>query len=283
MLVNGLNEVNGPPKWGIDSDFVRARVRAPEQLKQARVLQTDPQTFHMRGSPIPTDEAGGGFLRLRSKIDTQSNHWHKATDPAGLQPTPAATARASCGVRAPIRGRPARSATASVGATRRPPRPPTRLSASSVGRAPPETAVTETVAGRLSDLLVASLTDGEERSAARHSSVTAALPAARSISPYPYPSGTGDRRSWAILRPVQYPKSPRNPQKRPRSPVTGCRTSNQAPVPALVAASEASQLAISRRLRSKRSEVLSAERTRGRSSRRKPPLGTGDRPGDDLT
>ena len=83
MLVNGLNEVNGPPKWGIDSDFVRARVRAPEQLKQARVLQTDPQTFHMRGSPIPTDEAGGGFLRLRSKIDTQSNHWHKATDPGG--------------------------------------------------------------------------------------------------------------------------------------------------------------------------------------------------------
>ena len=34
----------------------------------------------------------------------------------------------------------------------------------------------------------------------------AALSADRSFSPYPYPSGTRDRRSWPILRPVGYPK-----------------------------------------------------------------------------
>ena len=39
--------------------------------------------------------------------------------------------------------------------------------------------------------------------------------------PYPYPSGTGDRRSWAILRPVSTPKCLRNAPKRPPSPVAG--------------------------------------------------------------
>lgn len=56
------------------------------------------------------------------------------------------------------------------------------------------------VASKLSDLLVTSLTGGEERPATRHSSLTAALPAAHSISAYPYASGTGDRRSQPIPR-----------------------------------------------------------------------------------
>ena len=43
------------------------------------------------------------------------------------------------------------------------------------------------------------------RPTTRHSSDTVALPAAHRF-PYPYPSETQDRRSWAILRPVDSPK-----------------------------------------------------------------------------
>ena len=42
--------------------------------------------------------------------------------------------------------------------------------------------------------------------------------------PYPYPSGTGDRRSWAIPRPVAYPKYPWDTQKRPSEPVAEVAT-----------------------------------------------------------
>ena len=39
------------------------------------------------------------------------------------------------------------------------------------------------------------------------------------VPPCLYPSGTRDRRSWAIPQPEGYPKTPRNPQKRPLSRV----------------------------------------------------------------
>ena len=45
----------------------------------------------------------------------------------------------------------------------------------------------------------------------------AALPADRRFSPYLYPSGSRDRRSWAILEPVDYPKCLRAAPKRPLS------------------------------------------------------------------
>ena len=48
---------------------------------------------------------------------------------------------------------------------------------------------------------------------------TKAAPLARRrILPYPYPSRTRDRRSWAILRPVDTPKCGCNARKRPLSP-----------------------------------------------------------------
>ncbi len=45
----------------------------------------------------------------------------------------------------------------------------------------------------------------------------AVLSADRRFSPYLYPSGTRDCRSWAILEPVDYPKCLRSAPKRPRS------------------------------------------------------------------
>ena len=45
----------------------------------------------------------------------------------------------------------------------------------------------------------------------------AALSADRRFWPYLYPSGTRDRRSWAILEPVDYPKRLRSAAKRPLS------------------------------------------------------------------
>ena len=50
---------------------------------------------------------------------------------------------------------------------------------------------------------------------------TATLPASASdqCGPYPYPSETRDRRSWAIPRPAEYPKSTRTDRKRPLSPL----------------------------------------------------------------
>ena len=47
------------------------------------------------------------------------------------------------------------------------------------------------------------------------------------VPPYPYPSGTRDRRSQAILRPAGYPKTLWNPRKRPLSRAwknAGCAT-----------------------------------------------------------
>ena len=42
------------------------------------------------------------------------------------------------------------------------------------------------------------------------------------FSPYPYPSETRDRRSWAILKPVEYPKSSAS-DRRPRGKAAHCR------------------------------------------------------------
>ena len=66
------------------------------------------------------------------------------------------------------------------------------------------------VAGKLLDLLAASLTDGEGEQAHRPLLATGdASCRAAGFEPYPYPSGGCDRRFWAILRPVGYPKGPR--------------------------------------------------------------------------
>ena len=73
------------------------------------------------------------------------------------------------------------------------------------------------------------------------------------ISPYPYPTETGDRRSEAILRPVGYPKCPGVPGNGLWAAVTGCGTSNQAPAPALWPARYSAQSLMSRRRRSNRS------------------------------
>ena len=74
------------------------------------------------------------------------------------------------------------------------------------------------VAGKLSGLSVASL---QRTARATGDPVTslaiAALSADRRFSPYPYPSGTRDRRSEAILAPVDYPKCLRAGPKRPLS------------------------------------------------------------------
>ena len=55
----------------------------------------------------------------------------------------------------------------------------------------------------------------------------------RPFSPYPYPSETQDRQSWALLRPVRYPKSLQNDRKWPPAIGPGASRILRAPLPRL--------------------------------------------------
>ena len=72
---------------------------------------------------------------------------------------------------------------------------------------------------KLRGLSVASLKDGEGGGRRRHLLGDSGDLCRPPFSPYPYPSETGDRRSGAILEPVDYPKRLRAAPKRPLSPV----------------------------------------------------------------
>ena len=72
-------------------------------------------------------------------------------------------------------------------------------------------------AGKLLGLAAASLSGYRAKVSVRLGDGGALCRAAR-FPPYPYPSETGDRRSWAIPRPVGSPKYPWHAWKRPREP-----------------------------------------------------------------
>ena len=74
-------------------------------------------------------------------------------------------------------------------------------------------------AGKLSGLSAASLKDARATGDPVISPGDSALSAERWFSPYLYPSGTRDRRSWALLQPVGYPKPLQKPPKRASEPV----------------------------------------------------------------
>ena len=112
------------------------------------------------------------------------------------------------------------------------------------------------VAGVLLSLLVASHANGEERPAPHHASVTAALSAAHRFSPYPYPSETRDRRSWALLRPRRIPKTLRERPEMASEHDGGCGgTSCQVSLPSHRPARYSAQSFIRRRLRSTRAHA----------------------------
>ena len=101
--------------------------------------------------------------------------------------------------------------------------PPKRLSGTarnSLGRA---------VAGNLPGLLAASHTNGRERPAADYASGDGGALCRAPISPYPYPSETGDRRFWAILWPVDAPKCLRGCPETASEPLKGSMTQPYAP------------------------------------------------------
>ena len=89
------------------------------------------------------------------------------------------------------------------------------------------------VAGKLRGLSIADLKDGEGDGRPRHLPGDSGALCRPPFSPYPYPSGTGDRRSGAIPAPVDYPKWLRSAPKRPLIPAA---RSDQVSVPALRAA-----------------------------------------------
>ena len=73
------------------------------------------------------------------------------------------------------------------------------------------------VAGKLLRLLVEGLTDGEGDGRPRHLPAASGALCRPPFSPYPYPSGTRDRRLEAIPAPVDYPKCLQPAPKRPLS------------------------------------------------------------------
>ena len=117
-------------------------------------------------------------------------------------------------------------------------------------RVPPETAVAGPSRASSSTSWSPASSTARANRPTRHSLATAALSRAARFPPYPYPSETGDRRSQAILRPVDPPKSHQKARQTAPEPDRGGQ--GQVSVPALRPARYASQSFMSRR-RSNRS------------------------------